>query len=437
MKFFELLKMPSKNKSKGKANQEVESKASSAEAVALAEPVEATEAIEATTEATIEATTEVDPEVEATIEADPKVEATIEATTINDSNEEKPKESTSKAEPNESPEDIVKNILEKLGLASSDIKPDDKIDTLCVIFKQTLTENVQLKETLVNMNGQLEKNDMTKVALQKLCDALKTQVSLKDEENNLKLQEETNKRIEIAQNFEATMNELTKLIESHSAHNTSLRTENAEMTRQMEALLKEYENREGKISSISEEFRLKSQLYEAQLAKAKIEKAEIGADFNKERLKLQKDLLEANKNIEILVSREENMKEQVELYAAQYDELVNGVDDKKKHFGQFKKQMDTLNKRLKTLEMDSSMWKEKFEGIRDNFVGVSELNHFSSQYFDSNGVVVKLNASKAGADMELEQTKKKLAAMEKLNRTLTAERSQLLKGKKEATENGS
>ena len=46
-------------------------------------------------------------------------------------------------EPNESPEDIVKNILEKLGLASSDIKPDDKIDTLCVIFKQTLTENVQ------------------------------------------------------------------------------------------------------------------------------------------------------------------------------------------------------------------------------------------------------------------------------------------------------
>merc|ERR1711953_1050824 len=416
MKFFELLKMPSKNKSKGKANQEVESKASSAEAVALAEPVEATEAIEATTEATIEATTEVAP-MATSIEADPKVEATIEATTINDSNEEKLKESTSKAEPNESPEDIVKNILEKLGLASSDIKPDDKIDTLCVIFKQTLTENVQLKETLVNMNGQLEKNDMTKVALQKLCDALKTQVSLKDEENNLKLQEETNKRIEIAQNFEATMNELTKLIESHSAHNTSLRTENAEMTRQMEALLKEYENREGKISSISEEFRLKSQLYEAQLAKAKIEKAEIGADFNKERLKLQKDLLEANKNIEILVSREENMKEQVELYAAQYDELVNGVDDKKKHFGQFKKQMDTLNKRLKTLEMDSSMWKEKFE--------------------DSNGVVVKLNASKADADMELEQTKKKLAAMEKLNRTLTAERSQLLKGKKEATENGS
>ena len=46
-------------------------------------------------------------------------------------------------------------------------------------------------------------------------------------------------------------------------------------------------------------------------------------------------------------------------------------------------------------------------------------------------MVVKLNASRADADLELEQTKKKLAAMEKLNRTLTAERSQLLKGKKD------
>ena len=52
-------------------------------------------------------------------------------------------------------------------------------------------------------------------------------------------------------------------------------------------------------------------------------------------------------------------------------------------------------------------------------------------------MVVKLNASKADADLELEQTKKKLAAMEKLNRTLTAERSELLKGKKDPTENGS
>ena len=57
---------------------------------------------------------------------------------------------------------------------------------------------------------------------------------------------------------------------------------------------------------IAEEFRLKSDLYEAQLAKAKVEKAELNADFNKERLELQKLQLESKKNIEILLTREEN-----------------------------------------------------------------------------------------------------------------------------------
>ena len=39
---------------------------------------------------------------------------------------------------------------------------------------------------------------------------------------------------------------------------------------------------------------------------AKVEKAELNADFNKERLELQKLQLEAKKNIEILLTREEN-----------------------------------------------------------------------------------------------------------------------------------
>ena len=104
---------------------------------------------------------------------------------------------------------------------------------------------------MANVNGQLEKNDMTKVAMQKLCDALKTQVTLKDEENNLKLQEETQKRIDITKNFESTMTELTKLIEVHSKHNTSLREENKMMATKLEELLAEFEGRENKIHVVN------------------------------------------------------------------------------------------------------------------------------------------------------------------------------------------
>ena len=99
---------------------------------------------------------------------------------------------------------------------------------------------------------------------------------------------------------------------------------------------------------IAEEFKLKSDLYEAQIAKAKVEKAELNADFNKERLELQKQQLEAKKNIEILLTREENLKEQIELYASQYDSMVKGVNDKKTNVGTFKTQVDNLNQKLKT-----------------------------------------------------------------------------------------
>ena len=60
---------------------------------------------------------------------------------------------------------------------------------------------------------------------------------------------------------------------------------------------------------------MKEQLHAAQLAKAKIEKAELNADFNKERLLLQKELLDSKKDLEVMLQKEDNMKEQIELYA--------------------------------------------------------------------------------------------------------------------------
>jgi len=160
------------------------------------------------------------------------------------------------------------------------------------------------------------------------------------------------------------------------------------------------------LSQLSEEFRLKTQLYEAQLSKSKVEKAELSADFSRERLEMQKEILETKKNIDILLTREENLKEQVELYAAQYESLSKGVIDKKNNMGNFKTQMDGMNKKLKVLETDTAIWREKFE--------------------ESNDVVKKLNAAKAEADRDLESTRKKLAAMEKLNRALQSERSTLM-----------
>jgi len=347
-----------------------------------------------------------------TKEASEAIEAT--ETNVDDNPPPQPQEEKN---PESQPAETIAQVLDKVGLATSDLTVQEKLEALCMIFNSTLTENLKMKESLANVNGQLEKNDMTKEAMQKLCEALRTQVTLKDEENNLKLQEETQKRIDITKNFESTMNELTKLIEVHSKHNTSLREENKMMATKLEELLAEFESRENKIHMISEEFSLKSKLYEAQVAKAKVEKAEVSADFNKERLQMQKALLEAKKNIDLLLTREDNLKEQIELYANQCEAMSKGVTDKKVNVGTFKTQVDNLNGKLKKLESETSVWKEKFQ--------------------ESNEVVVKMNSAKADSDRDLEATKKKLAAMEKLNRALQEERSKLIaQAKDNGNQNG-
>ena len=51
-------------------------------------------------------------------------------------------------------------------------------------------------------------------------------------------------------------------------------------------MLAQYEAREKLIANKSTEYDLQLKLYEAQLAKAKIERAEINTDFTKERLEV-------------------------------------------------------------------------------------------------------------------------------------------------------
>ena len=63
------------------------------------------------------------------------------------------------------------------------------------------------------------------------------------------------------------------------------------------------------------------ELYEAKLTKAKLERAEMATDFTKERLELHKSLVEAKEHIDIMLKREDNMLEQIELYKQHAAEL--------------------------------------------------------------------------------------------------------------------
>ena len=69
------------------------------------------------------------------------------------------------------------------------------------------------------------------------------------------------------------MQELTTLMETHVDHNSRLREENNKMASQMTILLSQYEAKEGGSNAKTQERILELKLLEAQLAKAKIERA--------------------------------------------------------------------------------------------------------------------------------------------------------------------
>jgi len=304
-------------------------------------------------------------------------------------------------------EDGVKEILGQLDIDSPSISADEKIKVLCTVFKTSITENVNYKEAGRNIIEQLDKNEQTKEALQKLCKALKQQVDLKTEEGELKLKEETQKRIDATTSFQNTISELSVLVEKHNMHNRNLQDENKALGEQLKELLGSHEKREDKIEQLRHEFSLQIQLFEAQLAKAKLEKTEITADFNKERLELQKKVMEADEQAMLMMNREEMLKEQVEIYQQQYSDIEKNIGGTTKNFQYFKKEIERVTNELKKVEMDTAEWKAKFE--------------------DSQELVKKMNYQNLDREKELEGAKRKLLAMEKLNRHLSQERTNLLK----------
>jgi len=309
---------------------------------------------------------------------------------------------------------MIADLEDKFELNKTNLDAEGKYKAIVLMFGEAVAENLKCKAEVRNLAEQMGKQTETLSALQKLVTALKSQITLTKEEGDLKLKEETHKRIESAKSFENTMQELTTLMETHVDHNSRLREENNKMASQMTMLLSQYEEKEGGSNAKTQERILELKLLEAQLAKAKIEKAEMNADFTRERLEFHKQLIDAHAQRDSAHEQLYDLGETVKLYQEQYAELEKnmkqGGASKKENFEMFRKEMDKLGKKLRIVERECTEWKEKFDG--------------------SNEQVKKMNALSLEREKEFQAVKKKLGAMEKLNRALQEERAKLIQSAK-------
>ena len=128
------------------------------------------------------------------------------------------------------------------------------------------------------------------------------------------VQEEQTKRQDNMGSYSATMDELSGLLETQSGQNSKLLTDNSNLGEQMTRLIGETQKREEQFERIQTEYGLQIKLYEAQLKKAQLEKAEVKCEMTQERIDLAKELETErgrNMNLERTVT---NLREQLDIY---------------------------------------------------------------------------------------------------------------------------
>merc|ERR1712183_368960 len=282
----------------------------------------------------------------------------------------------------------------------------EKIDTLCLLLSKFVEENGVLKNEVGIMLEQIKKHNAAKETLKAMNEAYKRQVDLVKEECELRLKEEQTKRQDNMGDYSSTMEELSGLLETQSGQNSKLLTDNTNLGEQMSKLIGETQKREDQFVRIQTEYGLQIKLFEAQLKKAQLEKAEVKCEMTQERIDLAKELETErgrNSNLERTVT---NLREQLDIYEKQSSELSQGVGNNAKQFQHFKTQSDKLTSTMTTLEKETSQWREK-----------SELSAKQVQ---------KMNQVAMEKDKEVAGLKKKLEGMVKLNQALSSERSELL-----------
>ena len=100
------------------------------------------------------------------------------------------------------------------------------------------------------------------------------------------------------------------------------------------------------------------------------------------------------------------LRQQLSMYTDKYDDFQKALTASNRTFVGFKDQMDTMTKKLKSLEKETASWKQRWES--------------------SNKALIDMATEKKQRDSELANATKQLAQLEKLCRALQTERTALI-----------
>lgn len=181
----------------------------------------------------------------------------------------------------------------------------------------------------------------------------------------------------------------------NSDKNKKLEQDNQEMSQKFKHILSQYEEREKQMDRINKQMELVTQLNEAKLAKANVEALAERETFLKQTSVLEETIKILKKQLSESLASEKNLRAQVDLYSSKYSEFT-------KTFDGYKTDMTKMTKKTFKMEKEMMEWKIKYE--------------------KANAMLLDLMSEKQVRDEHITKTAKQLFHLQKLCRTLSAEK---------------
>ncbi|CAL1273951.1 unnamed protein product [Larinioides sclopetarius] len=309
----------------------------------------------------------------------------------------------------------IDQILKSLGNGTA----EEKLHLLCKKHLEVTEEYRLLEPRFKQMERQIisqqrEKEQLqtennrlilAKSRLEGLCREMQRQSKAVKEESLLRIKTEEEKRKEIANKFQSTLNDISALMQENSKKNVQLRQENAELASKLKSLVDNYEVWEQHMSKIVQQKELETQLAKAKHAKVNLLLKQETEKFLREKQALLENLSELQKRCTLLTTNELQLRTELGDYTSKYEEFQNVLSNSSKVFATFKNDMESTSKKIKKLEKETNVYKQKWE--------------------NSNNALLEMINHKEKQDKEFANAQQRIATLEKLCRALQAERNEL------------
>ncbi|KAL1021750.1 hypothetical protein UPYG_G00017510 [Umbra pygmaea] len=297
--------------------------------------------------------------------------------------------------------------------------PEEKLAALCKKYADSLDESRSMQRQLkvlqkkqsqivkekIHLQGEHSKAILARSKLESLCRELQRHNKTLKEENTQRSREYEERRKEATLHFQMTLNEIEVQMEQHNAHNTKLRQENMELAQKLRKLIEQYELREEHIDKVFKHKELQQQLVDTKLQRTAELMREVEEKQQRERDFLLKDASESRHKCELMKEQETQLKQQLSLYMDKFEEFQTTLAKSNEVFTTFRQEMEKMTKKIKKLEKETTLWRNKWE--------------------NNSQALLQMAEEKTVRDKHYKALQGKLERLEKLCRALQKERNDL------------